>query len=63
MAVPKKKKSVSRKRIRLNKKRYNNLSFFQCKKCLNFVQLHRGCTCKISPYITNIQNKYNLEIL
>jgi len=62
MAVPKKKRSVSIRRIRSSKKKYDILSYKQCKKSLDFLPLHRESCNKLS-YVTNIQNKYKLEIL
>lgn len=62
MAVPKKKLSVSRKKIRLNSRRYNLINYIQCDKCLNFTLLHRRCSCDRNNS-TNIVSKYNLDFL
>jgi len=46
MAVPKKKISVSRKKTRLNSINFKMQNYTQCNKCLNFIPLHRKCSCK-----------------
>ena len=46
MAVPKKKISVSRKKTRLNSIHSKMQNYTQCNKCLNFIPLHRKCSCK-----------------
>jgi ribosomal protein L32 len=62
MAVPKKKLSVSRKKIRLNSRRYNLRKYVLCEKSNNFTLLHRrGSDDKRNS--TNIVNKYNLDFL
>jgi len=63
MAVPKKKVSVSRKKIRLNSIRYKMYNYTQCNKCLNFIPLHRKCSCERHSLSTNIINKYNTNFL
>ena len=55
MAVPKKKISVSRKKTRLNSVRFKMQNYTQCSKCLNFIQLHRKCSCSQELSI----NEYN----
>lgn len=62
MAVPKKKLSVSRKKIRLNSKRQNLKNYFQCDKSLNFTLLHRRGSCENNK-TTNLVNKYNFDFL
>lgn len=64
MAVPKKKVSVSRKKVRLKTKRYLLQNYKQCNSCLNFVPLHRRCSDDSNcNYSTNLENKYNLDFL
>ena len=65
MAVPKKKKSVSRKKIRFNNVKLNQRVYIRCDKCYQFVLPHRKCLCFISgeDISTNISKKYNSEIL
>ena len=62
MAVPKKKLSVSRRKIRLNSRKKALGFYTQCDKCLSFIPLHRKCTCE-SNKSTNLINKYNLDFL
>jgi len=62
MAVPKKKLSVSRKKIRLNSQRYILKNYSQCDKCQNFTLLHRRCSCENNK-TTNLVNKYNFDFL
>jgi len=61
MAVPKKKLSVSRKKIRLNSQRYNLKNYVQCDKTQNFTLLHRR-SCEKNK-TTNLVNKYNFDFL
>jgi ribosomal protein L32 len=65
MAVPKKKVSVSRRKMRLNSTRYKikMQNYTKCNKCSEFVPLHRLCNCEIKLYSTNIINKYNSNLL
>ena len=58
MAVPKKKISVSRKKIRLNSLISKSKNYTQCKKCFNFSLLHRKCSCESFSHSTNLKNKY-----
>jgi ribosomal protein L32 len=64
MAVPKKKVSVSRRRLRNLNMRMKALKYTQCKNCFNFVPLHRKCSdSEHCYYSTNLINKYNSNFL
>jgi ribosomal protein L32 len=62
MAVPKKKKSVSRKKIRFNSIKTKQRTYTRCDKCYQFVLPHRLYDFS-KDGSTNISKKYNSEIL
>jgi len=56
MAVPKKKVSVSRKKVRLNSNPFKTKIYFECKKSSEFKLPHRVCITKSNN--TNLIKKY-----
>ena len=62
MALPKKKISVSQKKIRFNSKKLNKKLYTYCDKCYHFILLHRDCLCSFNnkEMSTNIVKKHNL---
>ena len=59
MAVPKKKVSLSKKKIRLNSTKFNRQNYIQCSSCLEYIKVHRlcingSCTTFSKDYSTNI---------
>jgi len=68
MAVPKKKISKSKRKIRLYIKKLAMNKYTKCKFCANFLKLHINCTSKKQCNLdksnyTNIIEKNSLNIL
>jgi ribosomal protein L32 len=64
MALPKKKISVSRKKIRFSSFKLKPKTYIRYDKCSHYILPHRSWGSKdVLNHPTNISKKYNLETL